>query len=247
MLDERAIAAVGIDDELVTPAVNLASGQPTTRPCPRWVRIWPVRRLAAPSGLGPPGILRPRGKRGGRRMAAGARGDPIAGAGNRAIDGNARSVADLFRAGPGQNHAFGGLPASGRQDPGLHLPSRSSADRLTHALEVAQVATAISRACRLNVALTEAIAFGHDCGHGPGGHASEEALSPICRRDSTMPSGGPTSPRCRSTSAPRPWTGSATTRGRGLRPRHQKARLSPSRTGSPIAPTTLRTPCTRGS
>jgi dGTPase len=40
------------------------------------------------------------------------------------------------------------------------------------------VATAIARACRLNVALTEAIALGHDCGHGPGGHASEDALSP---------------------------------------------------------------------
>jgi dGTPase len=31
----------------------------------------------------------------------------------------------------------------------------------------------------LNVALTEAIALGHDCGHGPGGHASEDALSPF--------------------------------------------------------------------
>ena len=50
--------------------------------------------------------------------------------------------------------------------------------RLTHALEVAQVATAISRATGLNVPLTEAIALGHDCGHGPGGHASEEAFSP---------------------------------------------------------------------
>ncbi|MGH9045081.1 MAG: HD domain-containing protein [Acidimicrobiales bacterium] len=50
--------------------------------------------------------------------------------------------------------------------------------RLTHALEVAQVATSVARACRLNVALTEAIALGHDCGHGPGGHASEDALSP---------------------------------------------------------------------
>jgi dGTPase len=43
---------------------------------------------------------------------------------------------------------------------------------------VAQVATSIARACRLNVALAEAIALGHDCGHGPGGHASEDALSP---------------------------------------------------------------------
>jgi dGTPase len=51
--------------------------------------------------------------------------------------------------------------------------------RLTHALEVAQVATAIARTCRLNVALTEAIALGHDCGHGPGGHASEDALDPF--------------------------------------------------------------------
>jgi dGTPase len=50
--------------------------------------------------------------------------------------------------------------------------------RLTHALEVAQVATSVARAVRLNVALTEAIALGHDCGHGPGGHASEDALDP---------------------------------------------------------------------
>ncbi|HXQ19460.1 MAG TPA: HD domain-containing protein [Acidimicrobiales bacterium] len=50
--------------------------------------------------------------------------------------------------------------------------------RLTHALEVAQVATSVARACRLNVELTEAIALGHDCGHGPGGHASEDALDP---------------------------------------------------------------------
>ena len=51
--------------------------------------------------------------------------------------------------------------------------------RLTHALEVAQVATGVARAAGLNVALTEAIAIGHDCGHGPGGHASEEALDPF--------------------------------------------------------------------
>ncbi|HET6792848.1 MAG TPA: HD domain-containing protein [Acidimicrobiales bacterium] len=56
------------------------------------------------------------------------------------------------------------------------FPDDHQRTRLTHALEVAQVATAIARACRLNVALTEAIALGHDCGHGPGGHASEDAL-----------------------------------------------------------------------
>jgi dGTPase len=59
------------------------------------------------------------------------------------------------------------------------FPADHQRTRLTHALEVAQVAAAISRACRFNVALTEAIALGHDCGHGPGGHASEEALSPF--------------------------------------------------------------------
>lgn len=58
------------------------------------------------------------------------------------------------------------------------FPDDHQRTRLTHALEVAQVATAVARATRLNVALTEAIALGHDCGHGPGGHASEDALSP---------------------------------------------------------------------
>jgi dGTPase len=50
--------------------------------------------------------------------------------------------------------------------------------RLTHAIEVGQVATSIARATRLNEALTLASALGHDCGHGPAGHASEDALSP---------------------------------------------------------------------
>ncbi len=56
------------------------------------------------------------------------------------------------------------------------FPADHQRTRLTHALEVAQVATAISRATGLNVTLTEAIALGHDCGHGPGGHASEDAF-----------------------------------------------------------------------
>ena len=51
--------------------------------------------------------------------------------------------------------------------------------RLTHAVEVAQVATGIARTVGLNLALTEAIALAHDCGHGPAGHASEEAFSPF--------------------------------------------------------------------
>ena len=50
-------------------------------------------------------------------------------------------------------------------------------NRLTHVLEVARVATTVADALGLNVALTEAIALGHDCGHGPGGHPAEEAFS----------------------------------------------------------------------
>ena len=50
-------------------------------------------------------------------------------------------------------------------------------NRLTHVLEVAQVATTVAGALGLNVALAEAIALGHDCGHGPGGHPAEEAFS----------------------------------------------------------------------
>lgn len=55
-------------------------------------------------------------------------------------------------------------------------PNDHQRTRLTHALEVAQVATSIARGVGANVALAEAIALGHDCGHGPGGHASEDAF-----------------------------------------------------------------------
>ncbi len=58
------------------------------------------------------------------------------------------------------------------------FPDDHQRTRLTHALEVAQVATSVAQVLGLNVPLTEAIALGHDCGHGPGGHASEDALSP---------------------------------------------------------------------
>ena len=49
--------------------------------------------------------------------------------------------------------------------------------RLTHTLEVSQIARTIARALRLNEDLTEAIALGHDLGHTPFGHAGERALN----------------------------------------------------------------------
>ena len=57
-------------------------------------------------------------------------------------------------------------------------PTDHQRTRLTHALEVAQVATSIARGIGVNATLAEAIALGHDCGHGPGGHASEDAFDP---------------------------------------------------------------------
>jgi len=56
------------------------------------------------------------------------------------------------------------------------FPEDHQRTRLTHALEVAQVARSIAAALRLNEALAEAISLGHDCGHGPFGHASEDAF-----------------------------------------------------------------------
>lgn len=52
--------------------------------------------------------------------------------------------------------------------------------RLTHTLEVSQIARTVARALRLNEDLTEAIALGHDIGHTPFGHAGERALNKIC-------------------------------------------------------------------
>ena len=51
--------------------------------------------------------------------------------------------------------------------------------RLTHTLEVSQIARTIARALRLNEDLTEAIALGHDLGHTPFGHAGEDVLNEI--------------------------------------------------------------------
>lgn len=51
--------------------------------------------------------------------------------------------------------------------------------RLTHSIEVAQVARTVSAALRLNTELTEAVALAHDLGHPPFGHTGEEALNEL--------------------------------------------------------------------
>ncbi len=53
--------------------------------------------------------------------------------------------------------------------------------RLTHVLEVTQVARTIAKSLRLNEVLTEAIGLGHDLGHSPFGHAGEAALNKLVR------------------------------------------------------------------
>ncbi|MBR5420913.1 MAG: deoxyguanosinetriphosphate triphosphohydrolase [Lachnospiraceae bacterium] len=52
--------------------------------------------------------------------------------------------------------------------------------RLTHTLEVSQIARTIAKALKMNEELVEAIALGHDLGHTPFGHAGERALDEVC-------------------------------------------------------------------
>lgn len=54
--------------------------------------------------------------------------------------------------------------------------------RLTHSLEVAQIARSIARNLKLNEALTEAVALAHDLGHTPFGHAGQDALNHCMRQ-----------------------------------------------------------------
>lgn len=52
--------------------------------------------------------------------------------------------------------------------------------RMTHTIEVVRISRTLARALRLNEDLAEAIAWGHDLGHTPFGHAGERALSRLC-------------------------------------------------------------------
>ena len=61
--------------------------------------------------------------------------------------------------------------------------------RLTHSLEVAQIARVLARSLRLNEDLTEAIALAHDLGHTPFGHAGQDELN-ACMREFAPEAGG---------------------------------------------------------
>ncbi|HSL97133.1 MAG TPA: HD domain-containing protein [Candidatus Deferrimicrobiaceae bacterium] len=65
----------------------------------------------------------------------------------------------------------------------LHPDGDHFITRLTHTLQVAQIARALAGALGLNEPLAEAIALGHDVGHTPFGHTGEEALSPYFAPD----------------------------------------------------------------
>lgn len=98
------------------------------------------------------------------------------GAGNRAIEEEPDGERTCFERDRDRIvHSTAFRRLAGKTQVVVH-PSDHERTRLTHALEVAQVATSIARGIGANVALTDAIALGHDCGHGPGGHASEDAF-----------------------------------------------------------------------
>ncbi|MGB6974845.1 MAG: dNTP triphosphohydrolase [Terracidiphilus sp.] len=81
--------------------------------------------------------------------------------------------ARAFRRLAGKTQVFARLPS----DP----PSDHFRSRLTHTLEVAQIARTLARALGLNAELAEALSLAHDIGHPPFGHAGEKALDRALR------------------------------------------------------------------
>ena len=144
----------------------------------------------------PPGRrLRPRRPRG-REAATLAEGATRApGAGNRVRPEEPDPCAPASSATATGSCTRSAVPAPGRQDAGVRLPRRPPAHPAHPRPRGGAGGHRRSPGpAGLNVALTEAIALGHDCGHGPGGHASEDAFTPVRRpAATTTPCGAPTS------------------------------------------------------
>ncbi len=132
-------------------------------------------RPVGPPGGGAPAI--PRDQREAAEAASLAPGATLAhGSGNRAAPEEPDRWRTCFERDRDRIlHAAAFRRLAGKTQVFVH-PADHQRTRLTHALEVAQVATAVARAVGLNTTLVEAMALGHDCGHGPGGHASEDAF-----------------------------------------------------------------------
>jgi dGTPase len=90
-----------------------------------------------------------------------------------ARDGARVLHARAFRRLAGKTQVFARLPAD--------APSDHFRSRLTHTLEVTQIARTLARALGLNEELAEALALAHDIGHPPFGHAGEKALDQCLR------------------------------------------------------------------
>jgi dGTPase len=155
---ERAWAAT-MHGHATVPSVRVAHASPAPRlgPAPLLDRL---AREAAEAATLAPGATRAEGA--GRRRIEEAP-DPYRTCFER--DRDRILHANAFRRLAGKTQVF-------------VFPADHQRTRLTHAIEVAQVARSIAVAIGANVTLVEAIALGHDCGHGPGGHASEDALGP---------------------------------------------------------------------
>ena len=120
--------------------------------------------------------------------------------------------------------------------------------RLTHTMQVTQVARSLAAALSLNEPLAEAIALGHDVGHSPFGHTGEDALSPVLRAG-RVASRRAERPDLRGARGPEPDLGGARRHPRPLVEDRAAAgdRRRPSASASPIAsrtsPTTRSTRC----